>query len=140
MHPAAGHVFNPELTSALGLLLINVANCVHSYMNGYNQRDQLSNRVEMMNASGMLCSVRRCPLAGRSIRSRSSRPVLASIHTLSRSYQKAVPTYPPRPKQRPVVARAFSTSTSVSGPTTSDEMAEPTGLIAKSGIELLTFG
>jgi hypothetical protein len=102
-------------------------------------------------ASNMLF-VRHIPVAGSGIRSpaalRSALSLLIasqrdrSFQTLSDVVVPLTGTRPPSSSHlRPLIHTQLRTiSTAPNSQRTSDEMAEPTGLIAKSGIELLTFG
>jgi hypothetical protein len=100
----------------------------------------------------MLGSVRHGPLAGFGIRIRSQVPptALISIPRHSRTFHALYDVVPLtttpkprsshlRPAQQPQQLRTI-TATTTRLQSTPEEMAEPTGLIAKSGIELLTFG
>src|SRR5690349_1036977 len=97
----------------------------------------------------MMLSLRHCALAGSGIRSlASARPAFMSFvrtHHLQ-SFHSHCDVLPLNQRQEPCSSRLQPLnllqlrSISTTSQRRSDDMAEPTGLIANSGIELLTWG
>jgi hypothetical protein len=116
------------------------------------QQDTEKEQESRLNQSGrhsdMLRSARPRPVAGFSIRSSQSlRPALVPIQAIhSQTRSDVLPLASTRDFGsshlqfiKPAQLRTIS-HTPNRQQTSPDDMAEPTGLIAKSGIELLTFG